>query len=286
VSPEIEAIVSAIKSLKQETGYFRDYLFPIASAFFSSILGAGIAYFVLRDQEDIQIEKDKMNSTNKWTLLAEQARANLIAIKSNYHGKLSNIPFQRLATVPTVLFQASPINETYQNLSFIAPKAAGASIKYNKWSQIPRINAMISNYNYLLKLWEQRNTVYRPVIEELFNKHSKNGYLSISQEEAISLVGGATISSLIDLTERVLKLTDDLLLELTDFLTEFPEYAKQIIRVKRLKRYGSVLTYLTEENSLLLAQLERVPEVDFESVLALFGRNPDEMKEKYKTGYE
>lgn len=286
MSPEIEAVVSAIKSLKQETSYFRDYLFPIASAFFSSILGAGIAYFVLRYQEDIQIEKEKMNSANKWTLLVEQARSNLIAIKNNYHGKLSDIPFQRLATIPTVLFHASPINESYQNLSFIAPKAGVTSIKYNKWSQIPRINAMISNYNYLLRLWEQRNNVYRPVIEEIIIRNSNNALINLSQEQAISLVGAAKISQLIDITEIVLKLTDDLIIEFTDFLTEFPKYAKQIIRVKRLKRYGSVLTYLTEENSLLLAQIEKTPKVNFETVLDLFGKSTDEMEEKFKTGYE
>lgn len=53
---ETELIVNAIESLRQEGSIFKDYIFPIASAFFTS---AGIAYKSFRYQDDIKIEKEK-----------------------------------------------------------------------------------------------------------------------------------------------------------------------------------------------------------------------------------
>jgi hypothetical protein len=99
VHQETQLIVSAIESLQQEPNFFKDYLFPIASAFFTSSLGAVIAYYILNRQEYVQIEKDKMNASNKWTLDIEQARSNLIAIKDNYNGELTDIPLQRVGAI-------------------------------------------------------------------------------------------------------------------------------------------------------------------------------------------
>ena len=106
------------------------------------------------------------------------------------------------------------------------------------------------------------------------------------KEEIKTYVDAAKLLMLIDLTERVVTLTDDILLELDDFLSEFPKYAKQIINIKRLKKYGSILTYSNNGNQKLLSLLERVPTVDFSSVESLYGQAADEIKEKYKTGYE
>ena len=62
-----------------------------------------------------------MNASNKWTLKAEEARSELITIKGNYHGSLTEIPYQRMSAVPTILFHAKAIEESYQELSFILP---------------------------------------------------------------------------------------------------------------------------------------------------------------------
>jgi hypothetical protein len=283
---DLESLVAAIKSLKQEPTYFKDYIFPIASAFFTSLLGAGIAYFVLKHQEGIQIEKDKMNSTNKWTLLAEQARSNLLAIKQNYQGNLTNSPVQRFTSIPSVLFHADPIAEHYQDLSYIVPKSEKDGTEYHKWSQIPRIRAMISNYNYLLKLWAQRNAILQPLKEEILRKYTEKAYLNVTPEEVIAAIGEANTVKIIDITERAIILTDDILLELTDFMNVFPSYAKTIINIERLKKYGSVLMYSTNGNEMLSALLKRAPVADYKSVEFLFGMDADKINERYKTGYE
>jgi hypothetical protein len=282
---ETAQVVQAIESLQQEPNIFKDYIFPIASAFFISMLGAGIAYFSLRSQEKIQIEKEKMNNTNKWMFLLEEAQATLIAIKGNYYNKLSDNPVQRISAIPSILFNAQPINEKLESLSFIVKKA-NADVDPEKWSQIFRIRSMVNNYNYLIDLWNQRNEIERPMKEKLMAQFSNQAYINISEQEAIEAIGPAKTVLLIDLTERLVRLTDDILIEINDFLINFPIYAKSRISTKRLKRFGSVITYSNNGNELLLAMLAKTTKPNFSSVEILFGETSEEIEQKMKTGYE
>ena len=118
---ETELLVSAIESLKQEQNIFKDYIFPIASAFFTSLLGAFIAYLALNRQESLKLEKEKLIAANKWTLDAERARSSLISIKGNYYKQLQSHPIQRLVSIPTILLKSEPVLENYQDLAFIVP---------------------------------------------------------------------------------------------------------------------------------------------------------------------
>jgi len=286
VHEETALLVKAIDGLSQEPNYFKDYAFPIASAFFTSILGAGIAYLTLRHQEGIQIEKEKMDSSNKWTLQVEEARSNLIAIKGNYHGQLTSLPFQRLSAIPSILFHANSIAEDYQKLSFIVPSKEEKDGDLNKWSQIPRIRSMVSNYNYLLKLWQQRNDMNQEFKEQLLAHHGGKAYATLSLADAVAASSQANMVMLIDLNERVIKLTDDLITELDSFLHDFPNYVKTKIQVKRLKRYGSILTFSNNGNKALLNLIKKSPDADFTSVEVLFGESSDSIRNRHTTGYE
>jgi len=282
---EIDLLVNAIDSLKQDQNVFKDYLFPVASALFTSLLGAGIAFFTLRHQEWVQIEKQKMDTTNKWTLLAEEARSSLIAIKGNYNERLTDNPFQRMGAVPSILFHADPIVVRYEELSFIISKASPNSTDPEKWSQIPRIRAMISNYNYVLELWKQRNQIERPIRESIIAKSGGQAYVNMDQTTLMKLVSGAELSLVIDLTERLIRLTDDLIIELDDFLSKFPEMAKSLINTKRLKRYGVVLKYSNNGNQLLLDLIKKTPGVDYSTVEELFGESSEQLRQRHSTGY-
>lgn len=283
---QTELLVAAIESLRQEPNYFKDYIFPIASAFFTSLLGAGIAYFTLKNQEGIQIEKEKMNAANKWTLQMEEARATLIAIKGTYNENLTENPYQRVSAVQSILFHAKPIDAKLEELSFIIPKSNPDVTEYPKWSQITRIRSMVNNYNYLLQLWNQRNEIERPLREYVIEQHSKLGYADIQPEDLLASIGASNAVVLIDITERVIKLTDDLLLEIDDFLSGFPVYAKTRIKTKKLKSYGSVVTHSNKDNPLLLAVLQRTIEPNFTTVEDIFGETSDAIIQRLKTGYE
>ncbi|CAH0991720.1 hypothetical protein SIN8267_01834 [Sinobacterium norvegicum] len=283
---ETELLVNAIKGLKNETGIFKDYVFPVASALFTSMLGAGIAYFTIRHQENIQIEKDKMNAANKWTLMAEEARSSLIAIKGNYQKGLTANPFHRISAVPSILFHATPITGRYDDLSFIIPKASAKPEEPNKWSQITRIRSMILNYNYCLELWKQRNQIERPIKEHIIAQTGSQAYVNMNEEKLGELVSPADLSLLIDITERAIKLTDDLIIELDDFLSGFPAYARTLIDNKRLKRYGSVIKYSNNDNQLLINLIKRCPDPDYSLVEHLFGESAELIKQRHRTGYE
>jgi phosphate/sulfate permease len=279
---EAKLIVQAIESIKSEPNLFKDYIFPIASAFFSALLGGAIAFLFFRYQEKLAVEKSKMNTANKWTLLAEEARSNLISIKQNYHGKLTENPIQRALAIPSVLFSYQRVIESYTDLSFIVSKAGSNE----KWSQIPRIRAMIHNYNYLQELWLKRNEVERPIKEAVITSYSNKAYVDVTLKEILNCVGSVQFSSLVDLTEHVVKLTDDLLVEFDSFLEEFPGYAKSIINYEKIKSYGSILIYSNNGNVKLLEILEKSPQADYKSVIDLFGVSEDEMANRYTTGYE
>lgn len=225
-----------------------------------------------------------MDTANKWTLLADEARSNLISIKQNYYDKLTEQPIQRALAIPTVLFTANPIVEDYSQLSFLVPKQS--SDEYPKWSQIPRIRTMIHNYNYVQELWLKRNEIERPIKEKVVQRYSTGGFVDVSLEQIFECVSEANFASLVDLTEHVIKLTDDLLVELDDFLANFPVYAKTHINSERLKRYGSVLIYSNNGNEKLLAMLKKSPNTDYSSVTALFGATTGQLKQRYSTGYE
>ena len=287
MDPSIKELISAIESLKQETNYFKDYLFPIVSALFTSILGAAIAYLTIRRQETIKIEKDKINAVNKWTLAAEQARSKLISIKYNYYGKLTNHPLQRVLVIPNIIYQANQIEERYDDLSFIVPKAkTKQKDTWPKWSQINRISAMISNYNHILMLWGKRNDHIQDFKDETLKKYPGNAFHDIDLKSVQEILSPPKTVILIDITERLIKLTDDILIELDDFLTKFPKYVKSKIDVKRLKKFGTILEYSNDGNDKLLSILERMPEVDFSIVEQLFGQSADAIKKRHETGYE
>ena len=278
---EVELIVKAIESLKEESNPFKDYFFPIVSAFFTSLLGAGIAYFAFRHQEFIQVEKEKMNAANKWILIIEEAFSSLIAIKANYHGKLTVNPVERLSRVPTMLGSSKSIDEDLSSLSFVASKSSNDA----KWNQLTRIRAMVNNYNNLLDIWVKRDQIERPAKEKIIREHSDKAIAEVNTEQVMKCVGHVTFVSLLELNERAIKNTDDLIVELNDFLLNFPPIAKSLIKTKRLKQYGNVLTFWNSENEELLDLLNKSPEVDYVIFSNLVGLPIEELKVRTDSGY-
>lgn len=284
MNTETEQIIQAIQSLKQESNLFKDYLFPILSAFFASFLGATAAYFSLKYHHYVETEKEKLDITNKWLLLAEEARSNLIAIKQNYHGTLNNHPIQRMLTIPAILFIAAPIAEDYSKLSFLIPKEPSNSGP--KWSQIPRIRAMIHNYNYLLELWRKRNEIERSIKEAILYQFPATPHDAIDPDQVMGHADKSSLLLLIDLTEHVIRLTDDLLIEFNDFLSNFPDYVKTLINMKQLEQYGSVLSYSSNGNKKLSTIHAKSPEADYQPITELFGMTIEQLKQRHTTGYE
>lgn len=240
---EIKLLIQAIESLQQESNPFKDYVFPIITGFFSAILGALVAYFTLRHQDNIQLEKERINTVNDWLLLAEGAISSLVAIKSNYHGKLNDNPFQRTLQTRSLIHSTKKLDKNLSSLSFVIPKKEDKKAQTIKWRQLPRIRAMIENYNFIIELWDKRSEIERPIKEQIIKDYTDLAYTEVTRDQIFQSVNPSDFIVLIDLTERAIKFTDDLIIELDDFMTEFPNIGKSLIKDKYIKQYGPIITY-------------------------------------------
>jgi len=286
MSHEIEPLVQAIESLRQVDNPFKDYLFPILTGLLSSLLGFVVAYFTLRYQENTQSQKDRINAINDWMLLAEGASASLVAIKSNYNEKLGNNPFQRTLITRSIIHSTKSLDTDLSSLSFIIPRKEDKESQEVKWRQLPRIRAMIENYNFIIELWNKRSEIERPIKEKIVKDYGTLAFAEVDREQIFRSVNPSEFIVLIDLTERAIKFTDDLLVEIKDFMTDFPEIGKSFIGKRSLKKYGPVITFSAEGNEKLSALLKKCPEVDYKILAELFGETEEQVRNEYTTGYE
>ncbi len=286
MSHEIEPLVHAIESLRQEANPFRDYLFPIISGVFSSLLGFIVAYFTLRYQENSQIQKERIKIINDWMLLAEGASTSLVGIKYNYHGKLGSNPFQRTLSTPSIIHSTKKLDADLSSLSFIVPRKDDKKSQEIKWRQLPRIRAMIENYNFIVALWDKRSEIERPIKEKLVKDYGALAVAEVDRENIFKSVDPSQFIVLIDLTEKAIKHTDDLIIEIADFMTEFPEIGKSFINKKSLENYGPVITYSAEGSEKYLNLIKKSPEVDFQILAELLGKTEEQIRNEYATGYE
>ena len=285
MSTEMETLVHAIESLQQEANPFKDYIFPIVAAFFTSLLGAGVAFFTLKYQEKTQIEKDKMDAVNKWTLIAEEAQSSLIALKNNYVGRLTDDPIHRVLQVPSIVHNTVEINEDVVNLAFLIPSLTDIVGQDIKWRKLTLIRAMIKNYNFLIGLWNKRNDFERPLRLKLKADYPHLNTTGISMADIVDSIGEIALHELIDLTERCIIYTDDILVELNDFLINFPVQAKPLIKTDKLKHYGKIITFSENQAPAFLRAIEKVPEVNYDSLAAIYGEDAERLRQEYSTGY-
>jgi hypothetical protein len=278
---EYAMLVDAIRALAPEADWIKDYAFPMFSAFFSAILGAVVAYGTLRLQHRHDAERQKLEILNRWTLNAEQRLQSLIAIKANYHRQLTADPFQRLLRIPSVLGVFSRPEDSAAELSFILPERSDTDGLNEKWRQVPRISALFSNYETLMSLWAKRNEIERPWREGLVNAAGGQATLAVSFEDAVRATSHAQIITLIGITEQVVKMTDDVMLELNDFIYRFPSIGEAVLNMKVARRFGKIANVsaaLTVERAGLL---ERSPAVDIKQLSLMSGIAEESLAEMY-----
>jgi hypothetical protein len=210
----------------------------------------------------------------------------LISIKKNYHGKLSNNPFQRALVTRAFIHSTKKIDKNISELSFIIPKKGDAEAMKEEWRQLPRIRAIIENYNFIIELWNKRSKDGRPLIEKILKDHSSLAHAQVTQEQIFESVSPTEFIVLIDLTEKAINFTDDFIIELNDFIAEFPKVGKSIINSKAIEKHGPIICYKTEGNPILLGLIEKEPEVDYATLALLFGLSIEDVKQEFTTGYE
>lgn len=243
---DMQLLIKAIEGIKSEADWIKDYIYPIVLAFMSAVMGSLFGYFVIIKREQDETEKAKIDATNKLLLEAIDCFHDLEAIKCNYLGKLTDNPAQRLVCVPPILMHHRPSNPEFAGMFYLAKEASKIfenrtfQETQNNFANIPRIKLIFENYNTALEMWKTRNELVLPVFEAIVSGNSATGVANVRFEDMVRPVGHAKIAQLVDLNEKVLSLTDDLLADFMKLMMELPKISEQLISKKIMEQYGQV----------------------------------------------
>ena len=240
-------IVEAINNLKQSPDYIKDYILPIITLILGAIISASLAYFIARRTNDraesIKVEMRRASVINNYSLQAEFCIQSLICIKSFYQGKLDDDSFRRLATIPPIEGEFALKNlADITELVFIT---TDEYMKGSRWNQITYINLIFENYKALTKMIKRQKNLK----SNLHQRISDLGTSNISLNIVLNEFGKAQTIELMQLTEQIIILVDDLLLFFNDFIQQFPNLAKQRLRKDMPKGIYTILNFGSSEKS-------------------------------------
>jgi hypothetical protein len=231
----LDALTEAVKSSFQKSLWW-DLIVPLMLAGVVAGLTAYITYMFTKHLNNIAIsankaqqeehytnsllvERENMNreSINELLLLANSCLTSLIAIKDNYRECLGSSLSQRLLDVPII--KATKFDEiSYPMLSrlfFITP-AEGEEVL--KWGQVTQIEGLLSNYNSLMSIWQERNLMRERYQDFLTHANVREAYNLKEIERHVPIV---FVQNFIQLTEYCLSLTDNICREFDDLLLNF-----------------------------------------------------------------
>jgi hypothetical protein len=231
----LEALTEAVKSSFQKSLWW-DLIVPLILAGFVAGSTAFITYMFTKrlnniaiaankaQQEEhytntLLIERENMNreSINELLLLANSCLTSLIAIKDNYRKCLGTSLSKRLLDVPFI--KAARFDEiSYPMLSrlfFITPSEGEEVLK---WGQVTEIEGLLSNYNCLMSIWQERNLMREQYQDMLTHANVREVY---NLKEIEKHVSNVFVQNFIQLTEYCLNLTDNICREFNDLLLNF-----------------------------------------------------------------
>lgn len=269
-----QLIAEAILQLKQESNPLKDYIFPITMALFSSLIGAVVGYRVYLRQDKLLNEKKKLDIANKWILLANEIQQDLIAIKVNYFNKLNKDPYDRVFYIPTIILNSKNYNFEYQELSFIE------NLNFSKYAHIPYLRSIFEGYINTVSIWGKRNELNNEIKDQIIKFIPRNGtYFDVDKHLIQEAVDQSKFAALIDLTEMVIRYTDDLIVELELLINELPKISKKVINIKLLANYNTILEYGNIATPELLSDC---PLPNYKNLSSLLGRSEEELMARYR----
>lgn len=300
---DAEIIANAIAALKPTPDYLKDYFFPIFTMFCSALLGGLVAIRISRAQELQRIAKDNFATSNQAFILAHECLNNLIAIKSNYAGKITwGEPLYRAIAYPTMLAKLEEVTFTATGFYFIRAEPTANKSLFGKsywwlkyqlfrkqvdtpdsdaisltWRNTVRISSMFGNYNQVMMYLRVRNEISECVKEPLsrMDFSDKKSFLELS-----NIIGVATTAKYVSITELIIALTDHVIKELHSFLINFPDIAESNIEMKRIKEWGKLPRYKNNK-PLFIECLKPTPAPDFKMLAKYTGLSEEEAKARH-----
>ena len=260
ISTSLSSIAEKLAKLSEKSWGW-DILVPILTAGLVAVIASLLTNFfnkrlqhasdraaVQRYKESQLIERENLNreAINEVLLLANSCYTNLIAIKDNYSERLTTNLYASVSEVPvikTVKFE--PVDyRVLTRLSFVAPKE-GEELK--TWSQIPQMEMMFSNYNSLMGLWQERNVMAQEYLESRIAERSGSSDSGTSAESN-NQMPPHHIQLLMQITERCIGLTSEVMTDLDDFISNFKEAFKPSLNKELPPELLTRVFHFDEEN--------------------------------------
>lgn len=284
MSTDIEMLAASIDSLKNDSSIAKDILLPVLMSFISAFIGFFFARVLFNQQEKIKSEINKVNLINKYSIMVADIRSSLLAIKYNYDSILDTHPINRALTMPNILNNNVAVACNTYELSFISEKSNGKQIAYyDTWMNVLRISALLNNYNQIIAILNQRNEVHFEIMTQI-NEYNKSLGIKfggeIGHDVIINMVGEGRVASLCALTERFISIVDDILIESSDFLINFPLEMDRLINQKVIKSQCTILKFKKEN-----IEITKTIEPDYNILASILCCSVEEAKAMCDNGY-
>lgn len=279
---DLQPIVDAIIGLQQPSSILKSYVFPIIPAVFTTLAGFFIASYNFKRQESIKADAQKIEAANKFIVQMDSAFQSLISAKTRYKDVINDVPLDRAFSIGKNTAYFSTINGV-DNLVFLAKgcKVVDGQPYYVTWNNVPRINAMVGNYLYLLDIIKSRNSLLEQL--ETHISYTEEGHQTINfstiTPEAYNL-----IKLLVNSTEIMLKLTDGLIIEFNSFMSGIDEAIGKSINTKRVSHLTTIVKFNTN-NPFIQNALQPIPEPNYSELAKLFGRDEESVRSMFDVGY-
>jgi hypothetical protein len=101
-------------------------------------------------------------------------------------------------------------------------------------------------------------------------------------EQIYQVVSRSEFLGYVQITEQIIKTTDELLIAIHNFLCEFPDICRFSIDTKRIKHYRKVVEIYYDRMDLL----KNSQPVSYSALAELFVVTEEEARERFTTGYE
>lgn len=278
MNSEIKEIVDAINNMGT-INPVKDYMYPLVIVLFGGL----VAHFSTAYMRYLDAQKEKLDIANDWNLGLQQVFDSLIAIKGNYYGKLTDDPLQRVSAVPNIIGSSRPLELQINKLSFIAQSKDELLEGYNFHRNPSYISGLQHNYNLLLEILEKRNVLAAQIVPDLGRHYSNGGsHFYASLEEIYRVTNQAEFLGYVQLTEQLIKTTDEILIAIHNFLCEFPDICRYAIDTKRIKHYKKVIECHYDKMEIL----EKSTPVDYVKLAELLMTSEEEARERFVSGYE
>lgn len=279
---EYQPIVEAINSLQSNP--VKDYLLPFVTLVGSAVLGVGASIYTNNFQDKINAERHKLRMLNHTTLAVAEMRINLVTIKSNYHGTLNDDPIHRLLAIPPLVNSMSIPTFEASELTFLAQNIGKDGKFNNKWIRVEVINSLFSNYKSVIEQW----VLFSRKMIEVKNHLAQHVNIEqgINNNDVIEIFGRPAVIQLSDLTEKMLMLTDELIVEFSCFLLGFPHSVQNLVTKSVKRKYGGIMAYqLPDKDEYGSEMLKHVPLFNEQKMVELQQRSVEEIRERYRYTY-